>query len=1090
MFASAAPMSAGSDSSDLDADGVGAGGSSSSSTSAESSDSASPASVPSDTDEEYECPVDAHAYAHISDRMYAQAGSFGSGERVYAALETLPWAQRGGRLIHFDIVHSEFKTKSRPLRGGVSSYLVGVDVGAGYAFFRSLKGASSIGRAYREICVQQGWHTAAVAAHVVSDGENALVHHLEAAALAMGQSFERFPPYSPNTNFAGSNFVQRIRAAVRGLIYDAARQPGSVIDGSFEPFAYQQAVAMYNITAMAAHPQKHSPHRILHGVDPVFLGVPFGAPLFMHIPHDQRRLRRLRGDVAGATRAEGVIAIGPRSPYSLLPQCLTVRSTRRSSRTVLMAQDDYPLGLFPGISAPAPASRSERVDAAIAHVQHVVDRDRRVRAVTKATRTMLTAYDESLMLSAGSHLDRARPYIAARCRALVDHSVSSALRAEFVGPDGHTRSYRRTDLNYDLEHDYLRVRVLAASSVSEDELAVEAEEAQAAHVACMALAAGALEPAAHASGATERAARLDALLAVIAMADLPWDRYLAGPERQQVVEAWERELQALLQLGAIVELVPGTPEWDEAVQSQSTTPCRVLLSLKRDGTWKARCVIRGDLEDKVALDGSDFSYFSNVSRMSTVRLSALRPGRNLPQAGRTGHRLISTCDVANAFLQSTPFPESDRRFLSIKSPIDKQVRYYRQLVPIYGSCSAPVRWETTFSTWLTTPESEGGPGFQRGENEPSCYWHPRRDLLMVLYVDDQFVDGYKEDMDWYYALLAKRFKIKPPVYLTTTNPIDHLGVTVFCDSHHIYLSMQRYIEQMGIVLQRGQHLRRKGPMPHDHEITDLRPLGPAKAAAFSQALGMCAWITATVRIDGRYALSRIAQYAAQPCLGAYLALLHLVDYFLSTPTLCLRQSLYTTGSWSFYSDSDMAGCPEVMIKRRSQLGYVALNNGCPIVWSSKVTSVQFAEYSGAAGYSSGQPIVANVRIHENHADVSSAAAEIYAAGNATMDFLALSYVASEAGVSFPETITLQVDNAACQAFASQTRYSGRSRLRHIDARQQWVHCLRDSNLVKTVHVPSPENLADFFTKALALSVFLPMRARMMHFARCPVASAA
>ena len=65
--------------------------------------------------------------------------------------------------------------------------------------------------------------------------------------------------------------------------------------------------------------------------------------------------------------------------------------------------------------------------------------------------------------------------------------------------------------------------------------------------------------------------------------------------------------------------------------------------------------------------------------------------------------------------------------------------------------------------------------------------------------------------------------------------------------------------------------------------------------------------------------------------------LHLVDYFLSTPTLCLRQSLYNTGSWSFYSDSDIAGCPEAVTKRRSQLGYVALNNGCPIVWSSKVT---------------------------------------------------------------------------------------------------------------------------------------------------------
>ena len=32
--------------------------------------------------------------------------------------------------------------------------------------------------------------------------------------------------------------------------------------------------------------------------------------------------------------------------------------------------------------------------------------------------------------------------------------------------------------------------------------------------------------------------------------------------------------------------------------SRTTTPCRVLLDFKRDGTWKCRCVTRGDLEDK------------------------------------------------------------------------------------------------------------------------------------------------------------------------------------------------------------------------------------------------------------------------------------------------------------------------------------------------------------------------------------------------------------------------------------------------------------------------------------------------------------
>ena len=173
---------------------------------------------------------------------------------------------------------------------------------------------------------------------------------------------------------------------------------------------------------------------------------------------------------------------------------------------------------------------------------------------------------------------------------------------------------------------------------------------------------------------------------------------------------------------------------------------------------------------------------------------------------------------------------------------------------------------------------------------------------------------------------------------------------------------------------------------------------------------------------------------------------------------------------------------------RCQLGYVALNNGCPIVWSSKVTSVQFAELNGAVGYAWGAPVVAHPDIADNHADVSSAAAEIYAAGTATMDLLGLSYVASEAGIPFPNVITLQVDNAACEAYANQTRYSGRSRLRHIDARQCWVQCLRDSRLVRTTHVPSAENLSDWLTKPLKLAVFLPMRARMMHFARVPVAS--
>ena len=61
-----------------------------------------------------------------------------------------------------------------------------------------------------------------------------------------------------------------------------------------------------------------------------------------------------------------------------------------------------------------------------------------------------------------------------------------------------------------------------------------------------------------------------------------------------------------------------------------------------------------------------------------------------------------------------------------------------------------------------------------------------------------------------------------------------------------------------------------------------------------------------------------------------------------------------------------------------------------------------------------------------------------------------------------------------------------SRLRHVDARQEWVQALRDSKLVKAVHVDTTENLSDLFTKALDLGTFIGFRKQLMHFHALPV----
>ena len=1039
----------------------------------------------SDSDPEAEHDIEAvRTIPSVSDRLFTHPHALGSDCRTFAALEMLPDHQRKGRIVHFDIVHSELASPKRPLKAGVKSFLVCVDVGIHHVAFRPIRSTKCIARAYKELAIEQGWTSQQHTCHCVTDGEPGLMAPVRAAAAAMGQSFDTLPPYAANANHAGSHIVKHIRAAVRGYILGASEHPMSVINGSFEAYAWAQAVLIHNMSAILGHPLHHSPYRLSHGIHPVFTSIPFGAKVYIHIPKESRLGARNRGDNP-ALRSEPGIAIGPRSQQDSLPLILTSRNTTKASRTTYLAPAESPHGVLVNIPPPVPVSVAAHVDVAIAAIDEQVQHAKRVRAITKAATKMFTAHDESIVLSPGPLIDRAKLYISQRCKNLVGLSVADALHSTYSATDGTVVPYRRADLEWDLDHGY----VLAALAIPPEGTSeqYDSECAQVAHLACLALPDSGREPAGNACSVPEQRARIDALVAIVAMSDLPWKAYLKGPECAHVTAAWHRELNALLDLKAIVPLVPGSPDWEEAVKSKTTTPCRVLLDFKRDGTWKCRVVTRGDLEDKVALDGPDFHYYSNVSRMSTVRCAALRAGRDTPCPGRAGGRVISTCDIANAFLQTTPFPESERRFLMIRSPIDGSVTYYRQLISVYGSCSASARWETTFSSWLCSPESEGGPGLVRGMNEPSAYYHPGRDLLMVLYTDDQLLDGYREDIEWYYSLLRARFKIKEPKWLSPDNPIDHLGVTIFMDESHTYMSMQNYIRSMNIVLQRdpSKCLHRKSPIPHKHEIIDMTPLSHTKEAFFVRALGMCSWISATVRLDGRYAQSRISQYASAPCVGAYNSLIHLLDYYTETSHLCIRQSRSAASEWSFYSDSDMAGNPEIVCKRRSQLGYIGLVGEAPIVWSSKCTTVQFAAHNVPAGFAWGRPVVAHPDIADNHADVSSAAAEIYAMGTATMDILALSYVCSEAGILFPRTFVLQVDNAAAQAFASQTTYSGKSRLRHVDARQEWVQALRDSNLIKAVHVDTTANLSDLFTKALDLATFIRFRKQLMHFQFIP-----
>ena len=95
----------------------------------------------------------------------------------------------------------------------------------------------------------------------------------------------------------------------------------------------------------------------------------------------------------------------------------------------------------------------------------------------------------------------------------------------------------------------------------------------------------------------------------------------------------------------------------------------------------------------------------------------------------------------------------------------------------------------------------------------------------------------------------------------------------------------------------------------------------------------------------------------------------------------LDQCSLESDEWSFMVDADHAGNAEIQNRRRSQNGLIIKLNRAPVMFESKASSIAFAT-----------PLIG-----EAHADISSAAVEIFSVGNATMTIMGLSYVVEEMG---------------------------------------------------------------------------------------------
>lgn len=114
------------------------------------------------------------------------------------------------------------------------------------------------------------------------------------------------------------------------------------------------------------------------------------------------------------------------------------------------------------------------------------------------------------------------------------------------------------------------------------------------------------------------------MICMLAEKDMNWKVELAGPRREQVIAALNKEMLSLTT--TILTMVqPDDTKYLEGMKL--ATLGRALLDIKRDGTVKVRCVKLGCLENKLKTDGPNFTYYAHVAKFTSLRISIMRRDR-------------------------------------------------------------------------------------------------------------------------------------------------------------------------------------------------------------------------------------------------------------------------------------------------------------------------------------------------------------------------------------------------------------------------------------------------------------------------------
>ncbi|GLC47439.1 hypothetical protein PLESTM_002074400 [Pleodorina starrii] len=455
-------------------------------------------------------------------------------------------------------------------------------------------------------------------------------------------------------------------------------------------------------------------------------------------------------------------------------------------------------------------------------------------------------------------------------------------------------------------------------------------------------------------------------------------------------------------------------------------PVKWVYTLKKDEhgnivRHKARLVVKGFAQ----VEGRDYEeVYAPVSKHTTLRaLLSVVAAQDLEL-----HQL----DVKTAFLngkleeevyvqQPPGYGNGDPR---VSCKLSKA---------LYGLKQAPRAWYGRLKSELE------GLGFTVSQADPGLFFRDVNGerVWVLVYVDDLLIAA-KE------LSLVRQLKAK----LTTIFDVRDLGeARVFLGfeiernrpERTMKVSQKRYASEVVEKFGLGGANARVLPMSPG---TVLRSAGEpldVRRFPYGELIGSLLYLPVGTRPDISHSVGALARYMAKPTVEHWEFAKGVLRYVAGTTALGIVFSAKSSApSLHGYCDSDYAACVDT---RRSTTGYVFLNAGGAVSWSSRL-----------------QPTVAT----------STAEAEYMASGSACKEALWFRHLARDLklGVS---SVPIKCDNQAAIKIIENPISSARSK--HIDVLHHFVRERVVRGEISYSYCKSADMVADCLTKPLPLPSF-------------------